>query len=406
MAPRRNPLWSGITLSACVMALLVTLVAIQNLEIPNSKVSDPVVQTAAPSVTMRGASVLVNEAIQPRGRPASLKELRDDQLQLSRAPHRLQVGVFVNNNFELDVDIPAYSSNGRIWLKWDPALQQELSKRNQRIQDLLVLANRMDDQIRNGLQPATPEPLTLEDGSLLQQFGYKGTFKIDRLDLRTFPFNSLALPLIFEADDPSGNLNFQELRLLPDTEDSGLGQFKDISGWINEGWSIAEYRRRINSDFGQASDGRSVEHSQVVFESVYRTSTWASFWKLLQPVSVVLAMTILIPKIDRREWDLRAGAPITILLTMVFLHQGYKQSLPPLPYLTFLDRIYVFAYITALVSFLFSLWSCRREAALRELPEGPEREREDARLDRLDHIFPTALVLTGILVVALAWVLP
>ena len=406
MAQRKHRFWSGVTLTATLLAILGVAVAIHRLEIPASRVTDPVLQTSAPTVTLRGASVLLTDSYQPRGRTASLEELRADQINLSRVANRIEVGVHINNNFQLDFDIPAYSSNGTLWLKWTPALQQQLAARNLQVQDLLVLANLMDDQTRGALRPAMPEPQKLADGRLLQQFTFTGKFKIDRLDLHRFPFNSLALPLILEADDPGGVFNFNNLRLLPDTEDSGLGQFKDISGWINEGWSLAEFRHRVRSDFGEGSDSRSVDHSQVVFESVYRTSTWASFWKLLQPMSVVLAMTVLIPKIDRRQWDLRAGAPITILLTLVFLQQGYKADLPPLPYLTFLDRLYVFAYLTALTSFIFGLWSCRRETVLRELPEGPERHREDARLDRLDQLFPTLLIFSGVAVVALAWMMP
>lgn len=380
------------------------MLAMRQMEIPSSRVSEPVSQTAAPAINLRGATVLLHDSLAPRGQDASLGSLQKDQLALSRAQHRLQVGIYVDNNYGLDFDIPAYSSSGRLWLIWQQPLQSLLESSGMNVEDLLVILNRIDGPSRGSLKSTSTAPIKLSGDRYLQSFSFDGKFKIDRVQLQFYPFNSLGLPLIIEAADPLGKLHFSNFRLLPDVKDSGMGQLKEISGWINEGWSFAEYRHRMLSGFGLNPRESSSEQSQVVFESVYRTSTWAAFWELLQPVGVVLGMTILISKIDRQVWELRAGAPLTILLTLVFLQQGYKDSLPPLPYLTFLDKVYVMAYLMSFLSFVFALWSCRRESSLQLLPDGKERLREQQRLDRLDLIFPVLLIISGSVAVVASWV--
>ena len=40
-----------------------------------------------------------------------------------------------------------------------------------------------------------------------------------------------------------------------------------------------------------------------------------------------------------------------ILLTLVFMQQAYRDSLPSLPYLTALDGLYAFSYLVTLVFF-------------------------------------------------------
>ena len=68
-------------------------------------------------------------------------------------------------------------------------------------------------------------------------------------------------------------------------------------------------------------------------------------WNLLAAVAllVVMAMVLLVFKVRPDEQDARAGIPVTVLLTLVFLQQTYRDELPQLPFLTFLDQVYVIA---------------------------------------------------------------
>ena len=63
---------------------------------------------------------------------------------------------------------------------------------------------------------------------------------------------------------------------------------------------------------------------------------------------VVITSIVLITKITT---DFRIEQPIAVLLTLIFLQDGYRQPLPPLNYLTYLDKIYAIAYLLTFVSF-------------------------------------------------------
>jgi len=69
------------------------------------------------------------------------------------------------------------------------------------------------------------------------------------------------------------------------------------------------------------------------------------------PLLVVMVMVLLVFKIRPDEQDARAGIPVTVLLTLVFLQQVYRGELPDLPFLTFFDQVYVIAYVITLFAF-------------------------------------------------------
>ena len=81
---------------------------------------------------------------------------------------------------------------------------------------------------------------------------------------------------------------------------------------------------------------------------------------MVQTLAVVMTMVILMPKLEPQVWEVRIGTPVTNLLTLIFLQQGYKDTLPPLPSLTFIDKVYAFSYTVTLVTFGLSIWMLRR----------------------------------------------
>ena len=74
---------------------------------------------------------------------------------------------------------------------------------------------------------------------------------LDQASFRHYPFMSVSLPLLIEANDLDGSLSYEQLRLEPDIRNSGMGFNARILGWLNQGWSIAEYRHQYATNFGQ-----------------------------------------------------------------------------------------------------------------------------------------------------------
>jgi len=52
----------------------------------------------------------------------------------------------------------------------------------------------------------------------------------------------------------------------------------------------------------------------------------------------------------------RLAIPTTALLTLIFLQQSYRADMPPLSYPTFMDYLYIYAYLVSISFFLLFCW--------------------------------------------------
>jgi len=338
-----------------------------------------------------------------RGSLLSDDEARTDQEELETVKNVVKVGIYTNTTSELELGIPSYAASGYVWLIWQEPLQQYLEAKNATIAERFSLINTLITDAPPQLEPVGREPERLEDGSYYQLFTFRGRYYVDKASFRHYPFMSVSLPLAIEIDDVDGGLSYSQLRLEPDIRNSGMGLFAHIIGWINQGWSVAEYRHHYASNFGLG--GQEQDYSMVLFETSFGTSSWASFWRLLLPLLVLMAMVLLVFKVRPDEQDARASIPVTVLLTLVFLQQSYRDELPALPFLTFIDQVYVVAYIVTLFAFVLVIWIGRRYAAMEILEEGPAREGLRQHLEDLDNSWPLVVVAFSAVAITICWML-
>jgi len=322
-------------------------------------------------------------------------------------PYTLTVGIYATNNHALDLAQPSFIGEGYLWMRWGANLQQFLEQADTSPDELLMLENQVERW--DGIElKASDRPKQLDDGTYYQIYQYSSKFYIQNLTLRHYPFQALDLPIVIEPNDQTDQLLFRSLRLIPDVEDSKIGRNIGLPGFVTQGWSFKERRHRYGSDFGldtALTDVPPNDYSQLVFSVAYRRSLWASIWTMFQPLAVTLAVVILSPGLASNLWEVRLAIPTTVLLTLVFLQQGYKDQLPELPYLTYLDKIYAIAYLITLASFLLYLWGANQLAEARATG-GENAELSPAllaKLDRLDHAFQFWALVALLSLGTLAW---
>ena len=402
LAPRKQKRWNILAIASVVLASILAVMGLAHIDVVPMRSRDSLRLSSAPrALTTDTSQLLAGGWTSLRGERLSEVETAVDQQALEQAKHLLQVGVYVTNTYDLDLSVPSFSSNGYVWLRWDGALQEYLEASDASIDQRIILLNGLVSDADPVLHPLSDTPERMADGSYYQLFGYIGRFYIDRASFSHYPFTTVSLPLVLEADDVDGGLDYANLRLQPDLQNSGMGLYAGIIGWLNRGWSIAEYRHHYATNFGLG--GPENDYSQVVFDTSYGTSAWAAFWRLLLPLAVLMAMVLLVFKVRPDEQDARASIPVTVLLTLVFLQQTYRAELPQLPFLTFLDQVYVVAYVVTLVAFVLVIWIGRRYAELEEMPQGPEREQLGRRLYRLDELWPLAVMVFSSLSILVCW---
>ena len=333
-----------------------------------------------------------------RGRPLRGAEILRDAELLESTKYKIYSGIYVVNNFSMDLEVPSFSSKGYIWMRWEEPFQDYLEEKGLGVSDVVNLQNDINPET-SSIEPLR-DVQRFPDGTYGQGMIYTGDFYIDNLDLRRFPFNSVSLPVVLEVDDPVGDLTYRDLRLIPDLRDSGIGQYSDLFGWLTRGWSFGEFRHHFASGLGFSAEDE--EYSQLIFDVSYQRSSWSAFWTLIQPLLVVMASIVLITRVLT---EFRIEIPIAVLLTLIFLQDGYRSELPNLSYLSFLDSVYVIAYATSIVSFALVLYL-----------EGLKR-RSDAAADavlkaallrkvrRFELVWPPVSLLVMVLLSVLSWML-
>lgn len=401
MAGPQRRRWNIAAIVAVLLAVALAATGLNRIEMGTVRSRDGLRLSSAPRALNTDPARIPASGWSPvRGDLLSAGEIRVDQAELDGARHRVQMGVYAISTYDLDLRIPSYSANGYVWMHWEEPLQRELEVKQLGMADHFSLLNGLLSDAEPVLTPVG-EPQRQNDGSYYQLFTYLGRFYIDRASFRHYPFMSVSLPLVIEVDDGDGALDYSQLRLLPDVRNSGMGLYARIIGWLNGGWSIAEYRHHYATNFGLGSGEN--DYSQIVFEISFGTSAWSAMWRLMLPLAVLMAMVLLVFKVRADEQDARASIPVTVLLTLVFLQQGYRAELPNLPFLTFIDQVYVVAYVVTLMAFVLVIWIGRRYGDMEALPEGPERAAMLKKLTRLDDIWPIMVVVMGVVSITACW---
>lgn len=402
MAPRKQKHWNILAAVSILLAAVLAVSGIRELDVDQVPSRDALrLASTSRALTTDPGRLPGDGWTSLRGQLLSDRETNTDQQAVEDATFHIQAGVYATSTYDLDLSIPSYSANGYVWLRWKEPLQRYLEEQNQSINERITLVNALLSDADPTLTPLSPSPVRLEDGTYYQLFTYIGRFYIDKASFRHFPFVTVSLPLVLEMEDLDGGFDYRNLRFEPDVQNSGMGLFAGIIGWLNRGWSIAEYRHNYATNFGLG--GSADDYSLIVYDISFGTSAWSAFWRLMLPLLVVMAMVLLVFKVRADEQDARAGIPVTVLLTLVFLQQTYRDELPDLPYLTFLDQVYVVAYVVTLLAFVLVIFIGRRYGEMEEMPAGPRRDQMERRLHRLDEIWPLTVVLFSSISVVLCW---
>ena len=402
MAPRKQKHWNILATISILLAAVLAVSGISELDVGRVPSRDALrLASSSRALTTDTTRLPADGWSSLRGQVLSERETTTDQKALEESKYHDQAGVYATSTYDLDLSIPSYSANGYVWLRWDEALQSYLEEQGQSISERVTLVNALLSDADPVLTPLAPQPMQQADGSYYQLFTYLGRFYIDKASFRHFPFVTVSLPLVLEMEDINGGFDYSNLRFEADVQNSGMGLFAGIIGWLNRGWSIAEYRHNYATNFGLG--GSSDDYSLIVYDISFGTSAWSAFWRLMLPLLVVMAMVLLVFKVRADEQDARAGIPVTVLLTLVFLQQTYRDELPDLPFLTFLDQVYVVAYVVTLLAFILVIYIGRRYGELEDMPDGLQKERMEQRLHRLDEIWPLTVVLFSSISIVLCW---
>lgn len=310
---------------------------------------------------------------------------------------RLQVALKVGNVHQFSARDKTYSVEGALRLSAPAGVMRGLQATGVDPIELLRFQNLVDpwDSLLE------PDSGWLQLGpNLGREYRFQGKFYSDEINYRGYPFGTLPLRLALvpvnhangairaypfdSSGDPSdlqASAPHFRVRLQANQADSSVSRQTNMNGYRLKGW------RLVN------------EAGAVEMRLFYAPIGWASLVKWLLPLAITMVVMLLTPNLRSSFSSERLAIPPVILLTLVFMQQAYRESLPSLPYLTVLDTLYAFSYLVTLVFFCEFIWCANRIDRLgdRHTPQS------NRRIERLE----TALQLSSLggYAVLLIWAL-
>jgi hypothetical protein len=314
----------------------------------------------------------------------------------------IDTGMHIENIYQLNLKDKTFWAEGWYWIKWRPEIQKIIESDKISLSQILEFTNQIE-ATNMVIEPDTTDPVKLEDGRLYQLFRFSGHFFVNDLNLAGFPFYDMKLPITTETR-PDALACYQNSKscvsLVPEKNVSTtlIGQFADINGYNMVGSLVKPFLHQYNTTFGI---GDASAFASIDYGIVYKTNFLSAFWQYLLPLLVVVGVVIASPSLPGSIGDVRLAIPTTALLTLIFLQQSYRADMPPLSYPTFLDYLYIYAYIVSIAFFLLFCWGTNYYHKFQESGELAAEQ----HINKVDWKFQLAALITLALLVPLAFVL-
>ncbi len=211
------------------------------------------------------------------------------------------------------------------------------------------------------LTPQTTQTIEGPNGRF-QNICYRvtGTFDQD-LDMKKYPFDRFKIRILAEDTEKT----IQERVFVPDTGSTGIDASFKILGWNVTDRDIRTTTHAYASTFGvQNTEGGQERYSQIIFEMDISRDHAIIFIKIVSPVLLFLSIAALGLFLNVDQISQKISLSVAALFSSVAYHINVTQGLPPVGYLTFIDRMMLGQYLVIFMNLLFCVglfWTNKNE---------------------------------------------
>jgi len=250
-------------------------------------------------------------------------------------PHRVTIGMYVNDIQTVDLTTYSYSVDLYLWFRWkdpqlDPVAQFEFM-------------NTFDPEshVQTKLYD---EPVPQPDGSLYQIVRHQGLFSA-KFPLHDYPFDRQSLTVTVEDT----TMMSSQLVYVADAEPLTVNGEIRLPGYkIGMAW--AEIRDKpYPTAFGDLSKPDQEPYSRAEFVIPISRPPVSGVLKTFIPVILIILSAAFALLLDPTHVEARIGLAITALLTLVAMQFTMLSGLPEVAYLTLIDQVYLASYLYILV---------------------------------------------------------
>jgi hypothetical protein len=309
----------------------------------------------------------------------------------------VKIGAYIENYHDLSLQNRRFVAEGYYWAEWPQLIEDIIEKEHIPPIEIFEITNQIDEW-DSRIRSITEKRTRLPNGNYYFQVRFSGNFYIPDLDLRRSPFEQISLPIIIETQDESLALeNHNVVLVRDDSRDSLVGSYGEIDGYKLVSVSMKPMVHSYGTSWGLAHGDLRFSAMEVLAQM--RSSVLASLLIWVFPLMIVVSVVLMAPSLAGELGDIRLAIPSTGLLTLIFLQQGYRTSLPALDYLTFLDWMYACGYAVSILTFVLFVWGTNYYQI------APEEGKSIAisHINKVDSVFQVLAVVSIALGAVLAW---
>lgn len=193
---------------------------------------------------------------------------------------------------------------------------------------------------------------TLEDGSYYQVLRFAGTFA-QEFDMSNFPFDRHGLRVPIEAASDT-----EHLQLVPDEEDSRVGDFVHLPAWRFEGLSFVTQDYRYDTRFGYRKSDPAFSRLSLVIDISRQRS--ALVIERFTGFAVAFVLSCLIYAVPATELSMRIGLSSGAIFASVGNRYGIESALGFDAAFSLVDQVTVLVFVALLTAIAVSLHVSRK----------------------------------------------
>lgn len=248
---------------------------------------------------------------------------------LSAQPQQAQVGVYLMNLYDLNMDEHSFYADFYVWFKWKGDIDPTT----------IEFVNSIEKWSMAMAQSGDSSHMTLRDGTNYRIYRVEGRF-FHSFSLNRFPLDEHVLDIQMESPEhPADSLVY-----VPDTDAAEIRNTLKLVGWETKGCRLETNIHDYGTNFGNPEENAQ-RYSNLTYTITLARPVNYFLLKMLLPLLVVMLVSIGGLLLHPTYIDTRSSLPIGGLLTAVFLQQSYSDALPDTGYMVLMDRIYLLSYI-------------------------------------------------------------
>ena len=251
-------------------------------------------------------------------------------------PTRVKVGVFFISGGKVDFVSSSVALDFYVWLTFTGSSTPQFEFLNSRNFQLSKLEEKM------------PAPGTNLNYSI---FRCSGIFDQD-FGLRNYPFDNFTLQILLEDTEQT----IGERLYFPDVAESGIDPLFHLIGWDIDEFRILSREHPYKTTFGDPTSTTKETYSQVEVEMRISRDPRIIFVKMVIPAILFLMISVIGILLPIEQISQRISLSVASLFSSVAYHLSLSQGLPPISYLTFVDKMMLGNYFTIFINILLTVF--------------------------------------------------